>query len=119
MLRDSRLRGQRLVPVPRSYYLAIYPPSFALHYSLAPEPVQPKSNIPSSHVLFNTLLNPNEYGLHRLCFQCFKEYSDHNGVKRHFKISHLEERKCNFCNLAVLHEMHLRLHAEQIDCLCT
>ena len=49
-----------------------------------------------------------------VCFQCFKEYSDHNGVKRHFKTSHLEDRKCNFCKLAVLHEMHLRLHTEQI-----
>ena len=41
------------------------------------------------------------------CFQCFKKYSDYNGVKRHFKTSHLMDRKCNLCNLSVLHEMHL------------
>ncbi|KAJ6138770.1 zinc finger protein [Penicillium samsonianum] len=46
-----------------------------------------------------------------VCFQCPKTYSDYNGVKRHFRTSHLTDRKCNFCDLSVLHEMHLRRHA--------
>ncbi|KAH1805774.1 hypothetical protein KXX35_000366, partial [Aspergillus fumigatus] len=47
------------------------------------------------------------------CFQCLKEHSDVYGVKRHFKASHLQDRKCNFCDLSLRHEMHLRLHAEE------
>lgn len=53
------------------------------------------------------------------CFQCLKEYSDVYGVKRHFKSSHLQDRKCNFCDLSLQHEMHLRLHAEEVHQLCT
>lgn len=53
------------------------------------------------------------------CFQCFKQYSDYNGVKRHFKTSHLKDRKCNFCDLSVEHEMHLRRHAIDIHRLRT
>ena len=53
------------------------------------------------------------------CFQCFKKYSDYNGVKRHFKTSHLMDRKCNFCDLSVLHEMHLRRHAQDVHRLKT
>jgi hypothetical protein len=53
------------------------------------------------------------------CFQCLKEYSDVYGVKRHFKTSHLQDRKCNFCDLSLQHEMHLRLHAEEVHRLRT
>lgn len=53
------------------------------------------------------------------CFQCPKAYSDYNGVKRHFKSSHLMDRKCNLCNLSVLHEMHLRRHAGDVHGLRT
>jgi hypothetical protein len=53
------------------------------------------------------------------CFQCLKEYSDVYGVKRHFKSSHLQDRKCNFCDLSLQHEMHLRLHAEEVHRLRT
>ena len=53
------------------------------------------------------------------CFQCFKKYSDYNGVKRHFKTSHLMDRKCNFCDLSVLHEMRLRRHAQDVHRLQT
>ena len=53
-----------------------------------------------------------------MCFQCFKTYSDHNGIKRHFKTLYLRDCQCNFCNLAVLHEMHLHWHAEEMHCLC-
>lgn len=53
------------------------------------------------------------------CFQCFKKYSDYNRVKRHFKASHLMDRKCNFCDLSVLHEMHLRRHAQDVHRLQT
>ena len=53
------------------------------------------------------------------CFQCFKKYSDYNGVKRHFKTSHLMDCKCNFCDLSVLHEMHLWQHAQDVHHLKT
>jgi hypothetical protein len=43
----------------------------------------------------------------RACFQCLKEYFDHNGVKRHFKKSHLTDRKCNYCDVSIQHEVHL------------
>ncbi|KAJ5549651.1 Zinc finger C2H2 [Penicillium frequentans] len=44
-------------------------------------------------------------------FQYPKAYSDYNGVKRHFKTSHLTDRNYNFCDLSILHEMHLQRHA--------
>lgn len=53
------------------------------------------------------------------CFQCSKTYSDYNGVKRHFRTSHLTDRICKFCDLSVLHEMHLRRHAEDVHGLRT
>ncbi|KAJ6036024.1 hypothetical protein N7540_000303 [Penicillium herquei] len=53
------------------------------------------------------------------CFQCPKAYSDYNGVKRHFKDSHLMDRRCNSCNLSVMHEMHLRRHASEAHGLQT
>ncbi|KAJ5529063.1 Zinc finger C2H2 [Penicillium freii] len=52
-------------------------------------------------------------------FQCPKTYSDYNGVKRHFRTSYLTDRKCNFCDLSVLHEMHLRRHASDAHGLRT
>jgi hypothetical protein len=48
------------------------------------------------------------------CFQCLGEYSNKYGVARHFKTLHLKDRKCNFCDPVVEHEMHLRRHAEQV-----
>jgi hypothetical protein len=53
------------------------------------------------------------------CFQCPKAYSDCNGVRRHFRTSHLTDLKCNFCDLSVLHEMHLRRHASEAHGLRT
>ncbi|KAB8213417.1 C2H2 finger domain protein [Aspergillus novoparasiticus] len=53
------------------------------------------------------------------CFQCLKEYSDVYGVKRHFKTLHLKDRKCNFCDLSLQHEMHLRSHAQEVHRLRT
>ncbi|KAE8387097.1 C2H2 finger domain protein [Aspergillus alliaceus] len=53
------------------------------------------------------------------CFQCLKEYSDVYGVKRHFKASHLQDRKCNSCDLLLQHEMHLRRHAQEVHRLRT
>jgi hypothetical protein len=53
------------------------------------------------------------------CFQCLKEYSDVYGVKRHFKTSHLQDRKCNSCDLLLQHEMHLRRHAQEVHRLRT
>ncbi|KAJ5414115.1 Zinc finger C2H2 [Penicillium cosmopolitanum] len=48
------------------------------------------------------------------CFQCPKTYSEYNGVKRHFRTSLLTDRTCNFCDLCVLYEMHLRRHAQDV-----
>ncbi|KAL4766861.1 hypothetical protein BDW60DRAFT_212539 [Aspergillus nidulans var. acristatus] len=55
-----------------------------------------------------------------VCFQCNKKYSDHNGVKRHFKTSHLQDRKCNSCDdVEFHHQMHLQRHAEGVHHLST
>lgn len=56
-----------------------------------------------------------------VCFQCKKGYSDHYGVKRHFRNSYLKDRKCNACDDKVLfhHEMHLRRHAQEVHRLRT
>ncbi|KAE8404947.1 hypothetical protein BDV37DRAFT_100525 [Aspergillus pseudonomiae] len=53
------------------------------------------------------------------CFQCLKEYSDVYGLKRHFKTLHLQDRQCNFCDLSLQHEMHLRRHAQDVHRLRT
>ncbi|KAE8148498.1 hypothetical protein BDV25DRAFT_168391 [Aspergillus avenaceus] len=67
--------------------------------------------------IVNESINPLQRPL--MCFQCKKQYSDHNGVKRHFRISHLKDRRCNSCDLSLEHEMHLRRHAQEIHRLCT
>ena len=56
-----------------------------------------------------------------VCFQCKKDYSDHYGVKRHFRNLHLQDCKCNACDDEVLfqHEMHLQRHAQVVHRLCT
>jgi hypothetical protein len=53
------------------------------------------------------------------CFQCLKEYSDVYGVKRHFKSSHLQDRKCNYCDLLLQHKIHLWMQAQVVHRLCT
>ncbi|KAJ5664294.1 Zinc finger C2H2 [Penicillium longicatenatum] len=40
-------------------------------------------------------------------------------VRRHFRTLHLTDRKCNFCDLSVLHEMHLWRHTEGVYSLRT
>ncbi|KAJ5951028.1 uncharacterized protein N7479_009441 [Penicillium vulpinum] len=47
-------------------------------------------------------------------FQYPKMYSDYNGVKRYFRTLYLTDRIYNFCDLSVLHEMHLRRYTEDI-----
>ncbi|KAL4935325.1 hypothetical protein BDV06DRAFT_228932 [Aspergillus oleicola] len=55
-----------------------------------------------------------------VCFQCNKSYSDYNGIKRHFKILHLQDRKCNSCdNVEFHHQMHLQTHVEGVHHLST
>jgi hypothetical protein len=55
-----------------------------------------------------------------VCFQCQKKYSDHNGVKRHFRASHLKDRKCNSCvDTEFHHQMHLQAHADLVHLLRT
>ncbi|PYH95099.1 C2H2 finger domain protein [Aspergillus ellipticus CBS 707.79] len=55
-----------------------------------------------------------------VCFQCHKKYSDHNGLKRHFMTSHLQDDRCNFCDdLKFHHEMHLQRHAADVHRLRT
>jgi hypothetical protein len=55
-----------------------------------------------------------------VCFQCCKGYSDHNGVKRHFRASHLKDRKCNSCDDTEFHhQMHIQAHAHLVHQLRT
>jgi hypothetical protein len=64
------------------------------------------------------------------CFQCYgntkepdhrrvQEWSKYKSTLRHFRRKHLGDRKCHMCNVDLLHEMHLRRHAEEVHRLCT
>ncbi|RDK41021.1 hypothetical protein M752DRAFT_284523 [Aspergillus phoenicis ATCC 13157] len=45
----------------------------------------------------------------QVCFQCRKKYSDHYGLRKHFKMSHLQDRKCNF----LLLDTSMGIHGEK------
>lgn len=58
------------------------------------------------------------------CFQCYgnmdesderrmRHYSRHKHLLRHFRDTHLDDRRCNYCNKPVEHEMGLRRHAHE------
>lgn len=64
------------------------------------------------------------------CFQCFgnrslpehrrvQKWSEYKSTLRHFRMKHLGDRKCNFCDIELLHEMHLRNHAAGVHRLVT
>ncbi|CAG7927890.1 unnamed protein product [Penicillium olsonii] len=66
----------------------------------------------------------------RRCFQCYgdtqlpvhrrtQKYSEYKSTLRHFREKHLKDRKCHMCSENVLHEMHLRRHAEDVHRLVT
>lgn len=66
----------------------------------------------------------------RRCFQCYgntllpvhrrtQKYSAYKSTLRHFRDEHLEDRRCHMCNEDLLHEMHLRRHAENVHRLAT
>lgn len=65
----------------------------------------------------------------RRCFQCCgnmklpdhrrtQEWSEPKSTVRHFRKRHLNDRKCNMCEIDLLHEMHLRRHAQDVHRLC-
>jgi hypothetical protein len=56
-----------------------------------------------------------------ICFQCGKEYAQHQGLLRHFRPTHLKDRKCNFCDddMEFLHQMHWQNHAATVHRLHT
>ncbi|KAJ5807729.1 hypothetical protein N7474_008998, partial [Penicillium riverlandense] len=41
-----------------------------------------------------------------------KKWSEYKSTLRHFRKKHLDDRKCLMCKEDLLHEMHLRRHAE-------
>lgn len=64
------------------------------------------------------------------CFQCYgntglpdhrraQEWSEYKSTVRHFRKRHLGDRTCHMCKVDLLHEMHLRRHAEEVHRLCT
>ena len=66
----------------------------------------------------------------RRCFQCYgntelpihrrtQKYSEYKSTLRHFREKHLQDRRCHMCDKDLLHEMHLRRHAEEIHRLST
>ncbi|CAG7940496.1 unnamed protein product [Penicillium salamii] len=66
----------------------------------------------------------------RRCFQYYgdaqlpvhrrtQKYSEYKSTVRHFREKHLKDRKCHICSEDVLHEMHLRRHAEDVHRLVT
>lgn len=71
-----------------------------------------------------------EEGKPRRCFQCFgnrqlpdhrrmQTWSEYKSVVRHFRTRHLNDRRCNYCEEQLLHEMHLRRHAAAVHRLTT
>lgn len=63
----------------------------------------------------------------RACFQCFadekqpddvrcKMFHDHGCLTRHFDARHLKQApiKCNWCEVSLLHTMHLQRHAKDV-----
>ncbi|CAG8146657.1 unnamed protein product [Penicillium nalgiovense] len=66
----------------------------------------------------------------RRCFQCYgdtelpihrrtQKYSEYKSTLRHFREKHLQDRRCHMCDEDLLHEMHLRRHAEEVHRLST
>ncbi|KAJ5819391.1 hypothetical protein N7474_004982 [Penicillium riverlandense] len=66
----------------------------------------------------------------RRCFQCYgntllpthrrtQKYSEYKSTVRHFREKHLKDRRCHMCDEDLLHEMHLRRHAEDVHRLST
>ncbi|KAJ5651633.1 uncharacterized protein N7484_005356 [Penicillium longicatenatum] len=66
----------------------------------------------------------------RRCFQCYgdaqlpvlrrtQKYSEYKSTLRHFRKCHLKDRRCHMCSEDLLHEMHLRRHAEDVHRLAT
>jgi predicted DNA-binding protein (UPF0278 family) len=66
----------------------------------------------------------------RRCFQCHgntqlpihrrtQKYSEYKSTLRHFREKHLRDRRCHMCDKDLLHEMHLRRHAEEVHRLST
>lgn len=66
----------------------------------------------------------------RRCFQCYgdtglpihrrtQKYSEYKSTLRHFREKHLQDRRCHMCDEDLLHEMHLRRHAEEVHRLIT
>lgn len=66
----------------------------------------------------------------RRCFQCYadtqlpiyrrtQKYSEYKSTLRHFRKKHLKDRRCHMCSEDLLHEMHLRRHAEDVHRLAT
>lgn len=64
------------------------------------------------------------------CFQCYgddqlpdhrraQEWTEYKSILRHFRSKHLKDRRCDFCETELLHEMHLRNHAAAIHRLVT
>ncbi|KAN0077886.1 hypothetical protein V8E54_006190 [Elaphomyces granulatus] len=48
-----------------------------------------------------------------------QKWSKYKSTLRHFRRKHLDDRKCNFCDIELLHEMHLRNHAAEVHRLVT
>ncbi|KAI1906889.1 hypothetical protein LOZ65_006818 [Ophidiomyces ophidiicola] len=57
----------------------------------------------------------------KACFQCRKQYSRYADVLRHFRSTHLRDRRCNFCGNGEIFQdqMALQLHAFKIHRLET
>lgn len=64
------------------------------------------------------------------CFQCYGDgklpvhrraqgWTEYKSTIRHFRSKHLNDRRCNFCETNLLHEMHLRNHAAAVHRLVT
>lgn len=48
-----------------------------------------------------------------------QDWSEYKSTLRHVREKHLDDRRCHMCDDDLLHEMHLRRHAEEVHRLST
>ncbi|OQD84172.1 hypothetical protein PENSOL_c132G06235 [Penicillium solitum] len=102
--------------------------------SVLPEPAKKSCSSPEPSQQDILLVNAKNYikkaKKPRRCFQCYgdtelpihrrtQKYSEYKSTLRHFREKHLHDRRCHMCDEDLLHEMHLRRHAEEVHRLST
>ncbi|CAG8337405.1 unnamed protein product, partial [Penicillium salamii] len=101
--------------------------------SVLPEPAKKSCSspeLPQQDILVKAKNYIKKAKRPRRCFQCYgdtelpicrrtQKYSEYKSTLRHFREKHLQDRRCHMCDEDLLHEMHLRRHAEEVHRLST